>query len=53
MLLFPVLFPEKNQPDEKQVDRQVNRFVFADIIPCLFHLFAPVYIVKNQYAVFV
>jgi len=50
MLLYLKLVIEKDQTDKKQIDRKLHRGIFFNGIPGLFHLRAPVNVIKNNHA---
>src|SRR4051812_8546644 len=50
MLLNLKLVIEKDQTDKKQVDRKLHRGMCFDFSPGLFHLRAPVNVIKNNHA---
>src|SRR5690242_7175798 len=51
MLLLFKLLPEKNEPDEKEIDRKGNRRMPADLPPGFLHFRGPVNIVKYEHRV--
>ena len=51
MLLFLKLISEKYDANKKQVDRTSHRLIATDSSPCLFHIPAPMDIIKNKYCI--
>ena len=43
-----MFLPEKNNTDEKEINRQGNGWMFFDNLPGVLHLFAPVYVIKDE-----
>lgn len=53
MLLFLKLISEKYDANKKQVDRTSHRLIATDSSPCLFHIPAPMDIIKNKYCIII
>ena len=53
MLFLFLLIPKENQPYKKEVNSKGNARVALYLLPSLFHFLAPMYIVKNQYRMFI
>src|SRR5262245_40923209 len=46
VLFFPDLLPEDQYADKEQIDAQCDRRMIPAMLPCLFHLLAPVNVVQ-------
>ena len=49
MLLLFELLPEKNNTEKEKINGTADSRVCFDVFPSLFHSFAPMNIVKNEY----
>ena len=52
-MLFWDVGVEPNDAHVEDVDRETDVGVLSDFVPCLLHAFGPVYVVEDDYGVFV